>query len=277
MTIKLTDTFAKISAIRRDIHKLDLEAWRGYAESTASGICEECLSNAAESIPDADVLESVREIITERFDRIETAHRVLGSACLSLGRRASELFAEDFDIHIYYILSLCNSAAWSAALEGKWVVLLGAESIAKRSLESRGCVNDLICREAARLILFNYRKKAPWTGSYSTWCLYTEGFSTRIAQKLYSEDSYGPVDEGWLRYCRENTALLKAEYQKRLISGSSAQDMFSDTDTYCGRHHLGRYLGCEFIRMLENTYTDEQIALFRSDEIESMLFRYLMQ
>ena len=275
MNIQIVDTFNQIKEYKENNSRFSLEAYKVYASQISPSLYKKCFDDVSKYNLDTDVIPVIHDALYEHFDRIETAHKSITRISPLLSEKISKLFNIPLDIIIIFYLGLCNGAGWATTLDGKNVILSGAEKIAELEWHNEDTISDLICHEAAHLIHFELRRNLP-KPCESIWQIYAEGFATRVSHLLYKEGFYHQNQNGWLEFCQRNTEIIKKEYWKHLINAENVSCFFGDWNTFMDHSNLGYYLGCEFIRELEKRYTIQNIALLSANEIEKELMLFLI-
>ncbi len=274
MTIHIIDTFGKIDEYRRKNSAFSLDTYASYADAISPSLYQKCFDDAAEYDFATDVLPVINAALYQNFDRIASAHEALAKVASFLPDRIEKIFDVGPDITIIFYLGLCNGAGWATTLDGRNVILLGAEKISELGWQSLDSMADLICHEAAHLVHFALREGLPQPRT-PIWQLYAEGFATRVSQLLYRDGFYHLDQNGWLDFCISHMAEISAEYLSRLEKQSNTAIFFGDWNKFMGQSNLGYFLGCEFILWLEKSYTVREAACLDANTIENKLLMFL--
>jgi len=281
--MKLIDTFDAIkrlgAAVGRDPGQL-LPLWEAYIESYGGELKGKLKKDSAGYDFEREVRPILLSALTEKFPAVEQAHESLLACFADVTRRFEISFGSSDGVEVWFYLGLCSGAGWATSLSGRDAVLLGAEKIAELSWGGQETLRSLLCHELCHVAHFRFRRRvterADDKNRDPVWHLYAEGFATRFEQLLSGRDGgYRQDRDGWLSWCRENHRRLCAEYLARMRTGRSCGDFFGDWNRMFGRSDTGYYLGCEFIRTLQESLTAEQIARMPLGEAEQRLDEYL--
>ena len=64
----------------------------------------------------------------------------------------------------------------------------------------------------------------------------------------------------WFHWCQANKSGNNAEFLRRLKTGESTQVFFGDWNNYQGYSDVGYYIGCEFVKLLIERYSLDELA-----------------
>lgn len=224
---------------------------------------------------EGQILPILHDALSNKFDRIRSAHENLSNCVVELQDKANGLFRMDMEITILYYLGLCNGAGWATKLDGKNAILLGAEKIAELGWHEPDTMCNLLGHELAHLIHFEMRKDLSRCHNLAIWQLYTEGFATRYSQLLYKKGLYSQNKNGWLNFCRCHLDEIKADYFRHLQSGEQTANFFGDWNSWNGVSDVGYYLGREWICELQKRYSNEELARLPTDLLENEIYMFL--
>lgn len=166
------------------------------------------------------------------------------------------------DIILY--LGLCNGAGWATALDGRNAILLGIEKIIELDWQNEADMQALIFHEIGHIWHKTYGVLYPKTqskGEESLVQLYQEGIAMVCEHILCQDNNYYHQNKNdWLTWCKDNKLEIKQEYLNRIDNNISTQDFFGDWCNYKGHSDVGYYLGCEFVKHLQQHYSLFDIA-----------------
>ena len=241
--------------------KFSLSAWERYARSLSDELPAKCMKDAASYDFERQVLPVIERV------KGNPALDQLHDAVQQISREISPLFAQrglrEPKARLILYLGLCNGAGWATQLEGRDVVLLGAEKILELGWQDKRKLSSLIHHELGRLWHKQYgRFENPKTQEErSVLQLFQEDAAMYIEQLLGGDARYYIQDKnGWLEWCEQHQADMKKEYLSRLYSGESTQDFFGDWRRFQGYSDVGYYLGTIFFRFLLFTYSLPEAA-----------------
>ena len=269
--MRIIDTYPEIVALcgANVTPCFRLDAWRAYAERISPSLRQHVEADASAYDLPRQVVPVVEAAWLQR-DKMETAHRSFLIAVESLPARIREAFGIDMDVDVVFYLGLCNGAGWATTLDGRDAVLLGIEKIVELDWVDERSMCALLYHELSHIWhrLAGAAQVARTPHEKGLLQLYREGFAMYGEQLLCGDDTYFHQDDGaWLPWCRENAAMLKDEYLRRIEAGESVQDFFGDWCRFLDHADVGYFLGCDFVRSMTRRFTPEQIARLDQDSL----------
>lgn len=243
--------------------KFELSAWQDYIQSFSLPLVEKCRQDAAAYDFEKEILPVLNNAIVSK-DELSMLNNAFLLTVNKLEDNIGRLFDEEPEIDLILYLGLCNGAGWETMLDHRDTVLLGIEKIIELGWQDEINMQALVCHEIGHIWHKMYGKPYPEvfrTGDKSLMQLYREGIAMRCEQFLCQDDNFYHQDkDGWLAWCQANASNMKQEYVRRIQGNESTQDFFGDWCNYQGRSDVGYYLGCEFIKFLEQDESLKQIA-----------------
>lgn len=260
--MRIINTFNKIqSCFTNNI--FNLEAWRKYTKEVSCELCEKCEQDSKEYDFNKDVFPVINNVLLNK-DAALLANTSFITVTKQLNSNINKLFKNDIDIDIILYLGLCNGAGWATTLDGRNVILLGIEKIIELNWQNEDAMQALIFHEIGHIWHKTYGNLYPKTqtkGEDSLVQLYQEGIAMVCEQILCQDDNhYHQNKNNWLAWCTLNKFEIKQEYLKRIDNNISTQDFFGDWCNYKNHSDVGYYLGCEFIKYLQQQYSLVDIA-----------------
>ena len=242
--------------------RFHLDAWRAYAERIAPSLRQLVEADASGYDLERQVAPVVEAALFHR-DKMEMAHRSFLAVVEHLPERIREAFGIDMDVDVVFYLGLCNGAGWATTLDGRDAVLLGIEKIVELDWVGEKAMRALLYHELSHIWhrLAGAAQIARTPREKGLFQLYREGFAMYGEQLLCGDCGYFHQDDGqWLPWCRDNAAMLKREYLRRLEAGESVQDFFGDWCRFQEHADVGYFLGADFVQALVQRYAPAEIA-----------------
>lgn len=272
--MKIIDTFSEIENCFID-GKFSISRWETYAQNIFPNLQEKLFSDSKDYDFDKDIVPVV-EMIMKKHDEFVMAHDSFCAVTNGLSEKIREKLGKTLeDVLVIFYLGLCNGAGWATNLDGKPVVLIGAEKIVELSWYNRENMIALIYHELGHIWHFRVRKihaKPITMKDKSLWQLYTEGIAMYIEQLLCGDDSfYHQNRDGWLSWCKDNKLELYKEFIRRIDCDESTQAFFGDWCNYKGRTDVGYYLGCELVKDLAKGKSLQELADVDMKDFEGKL------
>ena len=255
-----------------------LDRWSDYAAAIAPELPVMCAEDAASYDFMNDVLPVIEHALESR-DAWQELNASFAKAAGMLEKSAPVLYGCEPDVTVVLYLGLCNAAGWAAELDGRPAILLGIEKIIELGWQGEQDMKGLVCHELGHLWhRFAGRQELPESTpeEAAVTQLYDEGIAMRCEQRLCGDDAFFHQDKrGWASFCASHLPEMRADYLARLQHGDSVQDFFGDWVRWQDQPDVGYYLGCDFIRRLEERFAFEEIARMDFDVIRAELTAYL--
>jgi len=273
--MKIIDTYHDILALaQKTAGRFDENNWKAYAGTISEGLPEKCLRDSEEYDFPQDVLPVLEQALNSQ-DKLAELHDSFVRATEGLEGRFAAVFGMEVQVDIILYLGLCNGAGWVTWLDGRRVILLGAEKIIELDWGDADTMTALIYHElghvwhdAAGTMYADTKSVA----ERSVWQLYQEGIAMYCEQLLVGDFSrYHQNKNGWLCWCEENKKSLFAEYKRRVDAEESTQDFFGDWCNYQGYSDVGYYLGCELVKHMAGQYTITELARLTIGDVNAAL------
>lgn len=256
--MKIVDTFPKMADYFID-GVFNMERWGIYANSISPKLAIKLKNDIADFDFQKDILPLLNNV-TCHFDKLNTAHRSFLALTDGLPEKIQSVLQTDLDVTVIFYLGLCNGAGWATELDGKPVVLLGAEKIIELSWHNIHDMAGLIYHELGHIWHNKTRDKSAFN-SRSLWQLYREGIAMFVEQLLMNDrDFYHQNKDGWLIWCQANQKELCKVFLDRIIASENTDDFFGDWNSCQGKSDTGYYLGCEIVKELSEKYSLTELA-----------------
>ena len=260
--MKIVDTYSEITALFSQ-REFSLSLWQNYAGSISPSLRQKIENDASSYNLDTQVIPIINYALNNA-SKLEETHQSFVNATQGLKDKFFKVFKIDLEVDIILYLGLCNGAGWATSLDGKKTVLLGIEKIIELNWCDLHNMSTLIYHELGHIwhdVSGNLYLTTDKQSQKSIWQLYREGVAMYCEQLLCNDFSfYHQNKEGWLNWCTKNKEALFIEYLRRVEAGESTQDFFGDWCHYQGYSDVGYYLGCEFIKILLNKYSLNEIT-----------------
>jgi len=244
-------------------NSFDLEIWREYAARIHPGLPEKCETDAKGYDFERQLLPLLNDSLNQP-ERLQNLSGLFQNISRVLQARLPLLFDKEIDLDIILYLGLGNGAGWATSLNGKPVILLGAEKILELDWDNENELKALIFHELGHIWHRTYGNMylpVSIRHEKSLLQLYQEGIAMVCEQILCDNQNHFHQDDGeWLRWCMEQEPMLKKEFSDRMLRDESTQDFFGDWTSFRGHSDTGYFLGCRFIRFLQKDYTLTEIA-----------------
>ena len=257
-----------------------LDMWYDYAAAISPELPVKCAEDSA----GYDFMNDVLPVIDQALgspDAWQELNASFGRAADMLAEAAPALYGCDPDVQVILYLGLCSGAGWATELDGKPAILLGIEKIIELGWQGETDVKGLICHELGHLWhRFAGRQALPEDSAEerAVTQLYDEGVAMRCEQRLCGDDAFFHQDKrGWAAFCETHLADMRTDYLARMQRGDSTQDFFGDWVRWQGQPDVGYYLGCDFIRRLEERLAFDVIARMSYPDIRAEMITYLSQ
>ena len=260
--MRIINTFDKIQNCFTN-NAFDLDSWRKYSKEFSCELSEKCEQNSKEYDLNKDVFPVINNVLLNKEAAFQTNASFI-TVTNELNSNINKLFKTDIEIDIVLYLGLCNGAGWATTLDGRNAILLGIEKIIELNWQNETNLQALIFHEIGHIwhktngVLY---PKTRSKGEDSLAQLYQEGIAMVCEQILCQDNNYYHQNKNdWLTWCRSNISEIKQEYLKRIDNNMSTQDFFGDWCNYKNQSDVGYYLGCEFIKYLQQQYSLVDIA-----------------
>lgn len=278
--MKIIDTYDSIFNVYRD-GVFSRKLWENYAENIYSGLKEKIEKDYLDRLVDtADydkiILPVLNGICTNK-NSVQKVHNSFLEATENLDETIRNKFNVDLDVTIILYLGLCNAAGWATSIHGNKVILLGIEKIVELDWCSKEDMTALIYHELGHIYHSIFEKKKLFYSKKerSLQQLYREGIAMVFEQILCDDENFFHQNkDGWLDWCKNNEALLKKEYLKRLNDNYSVQDFFGDWCSFMEHSDVGYYLGTAFVRDMMKEYSLEQIAKMSMKTVAAHFYEF---
>ncbi len=225
--------------------------------------------------------ERVFPHLAERLQLMREARENILVTYKPVSARAYEIFELDFDTVIVVYVGIGCGAGWATRYGGSPAILLGLENIAESAWHTKDKLEALLAHEIGHLAHMTWRNQ--WehferAEKHPLFELYSEGFAQRCEHIILGRESWHQAqNEAWLGWCQDNRRWLAEEFLQRLDGYLSVRDFFASWMDIKGKKETGYFLGHEFIRYLETTYTMREIASLDNELIEEFAVRFLME
>lgn len=260
--MRIINTFDKIQNCYTD-NKFNLDAWRKYTKEFSRELSKKCEQDSKEYDFNKQIFPIVNNVLLNKEAALRTNASFI-SVTNQLKSNINKLFKNDIDLDIILYLGLCNGAGWATALDGRNTILLGIEKIIELDWQNEADMQALIFHEIGHIWHKTYGVLYPKTqskGEESLVQLYQEGIAMVCEHILCQDNNYYHQNKNdWLTWCKDNKLEIKQEYLNRIDNNISTQDFFGDWCNYKGHSDVGYYLGCEFVKHLQQRYSLFDIA-----------------
>lgn len=260
--MRIINTFDKIPTCFTN-HVFDLDSWRKYTKEISDALSEKCEQDSKEYDFDKEVLPVLNNVLLHKEAAFQ-ANVAFIEVTNELTQNINKIFNDHVEMDIILYLGLCNGAGWATTLDGRNTILLGIEKIMELNWQSEAAMRALIYHEIGHIWHKIYGNSYPETqskGEDSLVQLYREGIAMVCEQILCQDNHYYHQNQNnWLAWCVSNQTEIKQEYLKRIDENISTQDFFGDWCNYKKHSDVGYYLGCEFIKYLQQQYSLVDIA-----------------
>lgn len=260
--MRIINTFDKIQNCYTD-NKFNLDAWRKYTKEFSCELSKKCEQDSKEYDFNKQIFPIVNNVLLNKEAALRTNTSFI-SVTNQLKSNINKLFKNDIDLDIILYLGLCNGAGWATALDGRNTILLGIEKIIELDWQNEADMQALIFHEIGHIWHKTYGVLYPKTqskGEESLVQLYQEGIAMVCEHILCQNNNYYHQNKNdWLTWCKDNKLEIKQEYLNRIDNNISTQDFFGDWCNYKGHSDVGYYLGCEFVKHLQQRYSLFDIA-----------------
>lgn len=264
--MKIVDTFPKMADCFID-GVFNMERWEIYANLISPKLAIKLKNDIADFDFQKDILPLLNNV-TCHFDKLNTAHKSFLALTNGLSEKTQDILQTDLNVTVIFYLGLCNAAGWATELDGKPVVLLGAEKIMELSWHNISDMAGLIYHELGHIWHDKMRsKKSKPFKNRALWQLYREGIAMFVEQLLMNDrDFYHQNKDGWLIWCRAKQKELFQTFLERVITSENTGDFFGDWNSYQGKSDTGYYLGCEIVKDFSKKYSLTQLADLSENE-----------
>ena len=260
--MRIINTFDKIQNCYTD-NKFNLDAWRKYTKEFSCELSKKCEQDSKEYDFNKQIFPIVNNVLLNKDAALRTNTSFI-SVTNQLKSNINKLFKNDIDLDIILYLGLCNGAGWATALDGRNTILLGIEKIIELNWQNEAGMQALIFHEIGHIWHKTYGVLYPKTqskGEESLVQMYQEGIAMVCEHILCQNNNYYHQNKNdWLTWCKDNKLEIKQEYLNRIDNNISTQDFFGDWCNYKGHSDVGYYLGCEFVKHLQQRYSLFDIA-----------------
>lgn len=260
--MRIINTFDKIQNCYTD-NKFNLDAWRKYTKEFSCELSKKCEQDSKEYDFNKQIFPIVNNVLLNKDAALRTNTSFI-SVTNQLKSNINKLFKNDIDLDIILYLGLCNGAGWATALDGRNTILLEIEKIIELNWQNEADMQALIFHEIGHIWHKTYGVLYPKTqskGEESLVQMYQEGIAMVCEHILCQNNNYYHQNKNdWLTWCKDNKLEIKQEYLNRIDNNISTQDFFGDWCNYKGHSDVGYYLGCEFVKHLQQRYSLFDIA-----------------
>ena len=260
--MRIINTFDKIQNCFTN-NMFNLDSWRKYTKEFSCELSKKCEQDAKEYDFNKVIFPVVNNVLLNKEAALRTNTSFI-SVTNQLNSNINKLFKNDIDLDIILYLGLCNGAGWATALDGRNTILLGIEKIIELDWQNEADMQALIFHEIGHIWHKTYGVLHPKTqskGEESLVQLYQEGIAMVCEQILCQNNNYYHQNKNdWLTWCTDNKLEIKQEYLNRIDNNISTQDFFGDWCNYKSHCDVGYYLGCEFVKHLQQHYSLVEIA-----------------
>lgn len=260
--MRIINTFDKIQNCYTD-NKFNLDAWRKYTKEFSCELSKKCEQDSKEYDFNKQIFPIVNNVLLNKDAALRTNTSFI-SVTNQLKSNINKLFKNDIDLDIILYLGLCNGAGWATALDERNTILLGIEKIIELNWQNEADMQALIFHEIGHIWHKTYGVLYPKTqskGEESLVQMYQEGIAMVCEHILCQNNNYYHQNKNdWLTWCKDNKLEIKQEYLNRIDNNISTQDFFGDWCNYKGHSDVGYYLGCEFVKHLQQRYSLFDIA-----------------
>lgn len=188
----------------------------------------------------------------------EDMRRNFAGAVNGLNERVEETLHCTLDVDVVLYLGLCNAAGWVTQLQGRRVILLGAEKILELNWQDQDAMYGLIYHELGHIFHDQYGilHRECMGGDRFIWQLFTEGIAMHAEQLLVGKEGYFHQDKnGWLDWCRAHLVEIACDFDEDLPDMTREnQRYFGDWVRYRGYGDVGYYLGAVFVQYCLKQY-----------------------
>lgn len=255
--MRIINTFDKIPTCFTN-NIFDLDSWRKYTKEISCELSGKCEQDSKEYDFDKNVFPVINNVLLNKEAALLTNASFI-NVTNQLNSNIERLFENDIEVDVILYLGLCNGAGWATTLDGRNAILLGIEKIIELNWQNETDMQALIFHEVGHIWHKTYGNLYPKTqskGENSLVQLYQEGIAMVCEQILCQDDNYYRQNQnGWLAWCISNKDEIKQEYLNRIDKNISTQDFFGDWCNYKNHSDVGYYLGCEFIKYLQQQYS----------------------
>ncbi len=198
---------------------------------------------------------------------------------LAIYSKAAENLKLDFNIIFVIYVGIGCGAGWATKYGGRPAVLLGLENIVEEKWHTQQKLKGLISHEIGHLAHMNWRNE--WrifeeAEKDPMFQFYSEGFAQRCEHVILGNETWHfAQDQKWLSWCKRHKSWLAKKFLKRIKKQASVKDFFGSWFNIQGRKQTGYFLGHEFVRELEKTYSLREIALLKVDKVRKLGMQYL--
>lgn len=257
----------------------DIDAWRNYTREFSFELSQKCEQDSKGYDFLKDIAPVLNNVVLNKEAALLTNTSFI-AVTKQLISNINKLFKDDVDLDIILYLGLCNGAGWATTLDGRNTILLGIEKIIELNWQNEDDMQALIFHEIGHIWHKTYGNLYPRAyskGAKSLVQLYQEGIAMVCEQILCQNDNYFHQDKkGWLDWCTANKSVIKQEYLKRIRGNISTQDFFGDWCNYKGYSDVGYYLGCEFIKYLQQQYSLVDIVNLNITELNKQFKAFVL-
>jgi hypothetical protein len=194
--------------------------------------------------------------------------------------KAHNVLRLDFPISLVIYVGIGCGAGWATRYAGLPAILVGLENVAESGWHTKERLQGLVSHEIGHLAHMAWRKEwERFEGAEQNplFQLYSEGFAQRCEHLILGREAWHQAQaEGWINWCETHRGWLAQEFLKRLEHHSSVRDFFGSWFDIQGRKETGYFLGHEFIRNLEKSFTVREIALLDEKEVQERAIKFLI-
>jgi len=223
--------------------------------------------------------EHVFPKLKENIPLMQKARENLLTICEPVYESAKRTLKLDFEVIFVIYVGIGCGAGWATRYKEQPACLLGLENIAECKWHTKSKLQGLLAHEIGHLVHMAWRgewvqfERAEQDPLFQ---LYSEGFAQRCEHKILEKETWHQAeDRNWILWCRQNKGWLAHEFIKRIKKNKSTHEFFGSWFDVKGKKSTGYFLGHEFIRNIEKTYTLREIALFNIEKVREMVLSYL--
>jgi len=283
---KIIDTYDDFLTYWSFANSLDLAQQIGLWQTSYMAKYPELLEKISHSYEEEDLdwKEVAKEKVFPKLrDNLQLMHEARENALVIYGpicTKAHAVLRLDFPMTLVIYVGIGCGAGWATRYEGRPAILLGLENVAESRWHTEDGLQGLVSHEIGHLAHMAWRNEwdrfegAEQNPSFQ---LYSEGFAQRCEHLILGRGAWHQAqDDGWINWCEAHRGWLAQEFLKRMKGLSPVRDFFGSWFDIRGRKETGYFLGHEFIRNLEKSYTVREIALLDAKEVEEQAIRFLI-
>ena len=261
-----------------------LELWKDYFDRMLPGASplliadmEKCLR--AGYTWEKDFLPVLNAVAREDSLRGQ-AHDSFCAVTKNLDRTIRDRFGKDLDVDLIFYLGLCSGAGWVTEHQKRNIILFGIEKIMELDWCGLEDMRGLVYHELGHVYQAQYgilERDFSGPADCFLWQLFTEGIAMCFEQALVRDPDYYHQDKnGWKAWCDDHLDEIKADFDRDLNTMTQAsQRYFGDWVSYHGRHDVGYYLGCRFVKYILSEHQFDAVICFDIDRVKQLYRRFV--